>query len=445
MRTKTITTLITVALLLFSCGGGNRQQTTSENKTTTVETVEIVPTDPAIIDIAGNLENRKEFRLSDFGSSVQYIRLQPPEGMEFGGVSSVFSNDEFLFVNAPGGLFLYSADGKYLRTLVLNEWEEMPNAPGGGVGLRQVDGILNNVDFLSGILFYRTFQRTSRGITGVQLNIIDTENLSENPHLQPSFQQELDPDRDSRGTRFLIDNYSFLAVTNNAVGVPTITAKSIKNGDTLFAINNYYQPTITGGIMTMSTSTFYRFNGNLMMQKAHNDTVFALIPPNRIAPAFIMQWGEFKPDMNRLANGGTEEGKFVLQNWVETQHHIFIEYTEGRAFPSRWAEGNVRHHWAIFDKETKTLTHHLTSPIPAKRDVPAMMSRMPIPLMFENDIDPVGMPFFPRGVNHRGEMYMVFSKEQVQQQIATGKFNNSRLQALYNRMPDGSFYLMIVR
>ena len=51
---------------------------------------------------------------------------------------------------------------------------------------------------------------------------------------------------------------------------------------------------------------------------------------------------------------------------------------------------------------------------------------------------------FGEGVNHRGEMYMVFSKAQVQDQIAAGRFNNSRLQALYDRMPEGSFYLMIV-
>ena len=461
MKTKTLLTTFITALLLSACGGGggNQQATASTTETATVETIEIAPIIPAIIDIAGNLENRKEFRLSDFGSSVQYIRLQPPAGIELRSIRNTFiSSEELIIVNDWYGLFVFSANGEYLRTLVSNKWEDagIP-APGGGVGFRQTDGILNNVDFLNGTLFYRTRQWASMdaGITDVQLNIIDieslpenapptfqrelpfniigTENLSEN--IQPTFQRELDPGRDGRGTWMLIDDNSFLAIVNNAVGVPALTARLIHCGDTLFTINNYRQPNITGGIMTSSTSTFYRFDGNVMMQIAHNDTVFALIPPNRLEPAFIMNWGEFKPDMNRLANGATEEDKFVLQRWVETQRHIFIEYTEGRIFPARWEENNIPRHLAVFDKETKTLSHHTAPTLPV----------IPIPLMFENDIDPVGMPFFPQGVNHRGEMFMVFGKLQVQQQIATGKFDNSRLQALYNRMEEGSFYLMVVR
>ena len=452
MNTKTFTTFIITVLLLVSCGGGggNQQATASATETAVVETIEIAPIIPAIIDIAGNLENRKEFRLSDFGSSVQYIRLQPPEGIELGGIRDILSNDEFLFVSARNGLFIYSADGEYLHTLVSNEWEEsgMP-APGGGVGFMQVDGILNNVDFLNGTLFYRTRQWSDTGATtGVQLNLFDVENLSENPHLQPTFQRELATDRDlGIGSRhLLIDNESVFTANSITIS-PFFTALSIKNGDTLFTINNYHQPTITAGAIPSVHSRFYRINGNLMLQIAHNDTVFALVPPNRVEPAFIMEWGEFRSDMNRRANGQNQDGKFLLQHWVETQHHIFIEYTMTESVgTSAWDRETVTHHyWAVFDKEAKTLTHHIAPPLPTTMEMPNAPRPMPIPLMFENDIDLVGMPFFPRGVNHRGEMFMVFGKRQVQQQIATGKFDNSRLQALYNRMEEGSFYLMVVR
>ena len=422
MKSKTLLTVfIATALLFCSCGGaGNRQQqAASGNETTIVETIEIIP---AIIDIAGNLENKREFRLSDFGSSVRYICLQPPQGVRFSGAGSVLSNDELLFVNTREGLFMYSIDGEYLHTFILNEWggAGIP-APGGGVSFHQVYGVLGNVDLLNGTLFYRTFQSPSRDEEAIQLNIFDVENLSENPNLQLFFQRELNPDRYMRGgTRYLlIDNESFLA-TNPLRINPFFTAISIQSGDTLFTINNYHQPTITAGAIPTVFSRFYRINGNLMLQIAHSDTVFALIPPNRVEPAFIMEWGEFRSDMNRRANGLPQNDRFLLQNWIETQYHIFIEYTKGDG-------RDAPRHRAIFDKEAKTLTHHT---------IPTMM--------FENDIDPIGMPFFPQGVNHRGEMYMVFSKAQVREQIATGKFNNSRLQALYNRMPDGSFYLMIV-
>ena len=439
--TTFFTTLIIGALLLCSCGGGNRQAAAANNEaseTAVVETTEIIPIEPAIIDIAGNLENRKEFRLSDFGSSVRYIRLQPPAGMEFTRILNVLSDDDYIIINAAPGLFVYSADGEYLYTVYLNKLEPM-----GGGGVRVLDGILDNIDLLNGILLYRTFQRPSAAEARIQLNVFDMEKLPDN--VQPAFQRELYPDRRSSGRFLLIDGHSYLIIGGLGTPSSTFTAISIQ-GDTLFNIHNHYQPTTTGNF-ARSAETIYRINGNLMLQKQYNDTVFALIPPNRIEPAFIMNWGDFKPDMNRLANGGTEEGKFVLRNWVETQRHIFIEYTEGRAFPSRWAEGNVRHHWAIFDKYAQTLTHHYApTGFPMREfSIPGMFSYQVPSLAFENDIDPVGMPFFPQGVNHRGEMYMVFSKAQVQQQIATGKFNNSRLQALYNRMPEGSFYFMIVK
>jgi hypothetical protein len=66
-------------------------------------------------------------------------------------------------------------------------------------------------------------------------------------------------------------------------------------------------------------------------------------------------------------------------------------------------------------------------------------------MLIENDIDPVGMPFYPRGVNHRGEMYMIFDKELIRNLIATGRYRNDKLQAIYENLPDDSFGIMIVR
>ena len=411
MKIKTFTTLIATAFLFCSCGGGGNRQATAANnetnETTVVETIEIVPTDPVIIDIVGNLENKRESRLSDFGSSVRYIRLQPPPGVEFRlGIQNVLSDDEHIIIKTWQGLFLYAADGTFLSSIFETDLEM-----DGGVFRTRSGFLFPSGDLLNGKLLFRT---TEEGVEG--FNILDIANLSENANLQPTFQRSL-PSGIDRGfwTRyFLIDEHSYFVTES-------LTAMSIQSGDTLFRIHNYYRPTFTASNVPIVPTSSYRINGKLMMQIAHNDTVFALTPPNRVEPAFVMEWGEFRSDMNRRANGLPQNDRFLLQNWVETQHHIFIEYSKGDG-------RNAPRHRAIFDKEAKTLTHHTTPT-----------------LLFENNIDPVGMPFFPQGINHRGEMYMFFSKEQVQQQIATGKFNNSRLQTLYNRMPDGSFYLMIVR
>ena len=64
--------------------------------------------------------------------------------------------------------------------------------------------------------------------------------------------------------------------------------------------------------------------------------------------------------------------------------------------------------------------------------------------LIENDIDPVGMPFLPQGINHRGEMYMVFSKETIKRYIERGINRNDKQQAIYDSMNDGKIGIMIV-
>jgi len=197
----------------------------------------------------------------------------------------------------------------------------------------------------------------------------------------------------------------------------------------------------------VSMPNIYRIAGQIMLQRGMNDTVFHIAPPNRIIPAYIMHWGEYQADINQHAAGSDLDGQFVLYNWIETSRYIFIEYTEGRAYPARWIQGKVKFHWAVYDKTTKLLTHHLAPVIPPMIEVKGTPMSIPMPIspLFENDIEPVGMPFWPKGVNHKDEMYMTFSKEQIKSYIATGRFQNDKLQKIYDNMSDDAFCLMIVK
>ena len=64
--------------------------------------------------------------------------------------------------------------------------------------------------------------------------------------------------------------------------------------------------------------------------------------------------------------------------------------------------------------------------------------------LIENDIDLVGMPFWPQGINHRGEMYMVFSKETIKRYIERGINRNDKLQAIYDSLSGDEVVIMIV-
>ena len=215
-----------------------------------------------------------------------------------------------------------------------------------------------------------------------------------------------------------------------------LTINSIK-GDTLCKFTNYDQQAVNRilhglGVGVHVPSNIYRIKGQVMLQAGYNDTVFRVNHPNRLTPAYIMNRGAYKPNVNKLAAGIASlnmEDKFLVKNWIETPRFIFIHYTEGRDIPALRDKGKVKDHWAIYNKTVRTLIHHATS------DTRAML---------ENDLEPVGMPFWPQSINHKGEMYMVFSKETIKRYIERGINRNDKLQSIYDSMPDGEVCIMIV-
>jgi hypothetical protein len=218
-------------------------------------------------------------------------------------------------------------------------------------------------------------------------------------------------------------------------------------GDTLCKFNNYDTYIIPSGQGSSPriSSKIYRLDGHVMLQKGFNDTIFRVTPPNRLTPAYVMQWGKFKADIQSYMTLGNMEGKAIMGEWVESPRSVFIRYTEGADSPISRRDGKTKDHWAIYDKKAKTLTH-LISDNKAMRELNVSFRfNRPMPALIENDIDSVGMPFWPEGVNHRGEMYMIFPKQDVKIYIDTGKFPKDKLQAIYNNMPEDSFCLMIVK
>jgi len=400
---------------------------------------------PAIIDIAGNQENKKAFKISDFASSVSYIYLQQPPDTKFTSISEVVSDDKHIFINTSIGLLYYSEDGRYLYTLCTNELETSD------LGTRIVNGMKSgaNIDLFNDRLFFRTTHWSSldEGASDIRLNVFDIKELdAQSPFImqsgelpQPTYQRRLDPSKDSGllSRYLLMDDLSYF-ISNSLTGVAT-------KGDTLCKFNDYDRPSTFEKVGIRPA--IYRINGQVMLRMSYSDTIFRIVPPNRLIPAYVMQWGQYKPDINQYAGGSDLEGKLVLRDWIETSRYIFIEYTEGRAYPARWMQGKVKFYYAIYDKTTKTLFHHITSTQPPMQEVKmgTMLTSIPLPPMLENDIEPVGMPFWPSGLNHKDEMYMIFSKEQIKSYIATGKFRNDKLQSIYDTMPDDGFCLMTVK
>jgi len=399
---------------------------------------------PAIIDITGNMNNKKLFKLSDFATSVRYVYLQPPPGIKF-TTGYVVSDDKHIFINNDQGLFCYSTEGLYLYTVCNNQTEQRLIWEG-LMGTRIVNGIVGNVDLLNGKLIFRTRHWPSgEDIRDMRLNVFDVKELDaqmrfniqsgelKNLNIQPKYQRRLELTKEiGLLSGFLLMDDQSLFIENSLTGITVY-------GDTLCKFNDYDTYKIRPGqsVIPSVPSKTYRFDGNVMLKKSNNDTIFRVAPPNRLIPVYVMRWGEYKPDINVYMGLGNLEGKLIYCDWVETSRFIFIRYSEGTK--SLTNKNQIKFHLSVYDKTAKTLTHHLTS------GIRTFIRDTEIPPLFENNIDPVGMPFYPEGLNHRNEMYMTFNKEKVKDYIASGKLQNNKLQAICNNMSDDGFCLMIVK
>jgi len=234
---------------------------------------------PEIIDIAGNLENKKTFKLSDIASSVRYIVLQPPEDIKFTSSTGVVSDDEHIFINTREGLFCYSAQGQYLYTVCKNDLEQTP------YGTKQISGTLffNRIDLLNGQLIARIVEDGQH----IHLSVFDVKEMDD--QLRFNFQN-----RELKKTG-ATPQYK-RPLTGNSVFMPTLlwnhdqslfgTNLAITSiyGDSLCKFNDYDTYTLRPGqgAAPIVRSKAYRFNGYVIFQKDHNDTVFRVIPPNRL-------------------------------------------------------------------------------------------------------------------------------------------------------------------
>ena len=411
---------------------------------------------PVVIDIAGNLNNKKAFKLSDIASSVRYVILKSPPDIKisflttYGDFSySIASDDTNIFLNTMQGLFCYSAEGQYLYTVVKKDYEGSGDFWTSRV---KINDIIGSIDFYNGKLVTQFFE-SGRGFhlsfydvkeMNAQMLLNRQSNELRNIGVQPQYKRLLgvatplgtygyisyENWRFMRGQHLMIDDNSIFNI-DYYNSLATISTK----GDTLGKINNYVKSVIDSIRVTHEDGTYinnqsimYRINGQVMLRK-YNDTVFRVTPPNRLTPAYVMNWGKYKSDIREHVAKSDLEGKFVLDNWVETPRFILIHYTEGRDSPIRRDQGKVKDHWAIYNKSAKTLTHHVTSDARA---------------LIENDVEPLGMPFWAEGINHKGEMYMVFSKETLKNVIEKGLNRNSRLKTIYDNMKDGEVCIMIV-
>ena len=402
---------------------------------------------PLVIDIEGSLNNIKEINLSDVSTGIGYIRMAPVPDSTIPGYLKFkyYLMDNYIIALNLYGIHLYSKDGRFIRSVVKNEYTGVEVSPdeirfwndytmkGGG---SSVWGYGNN-------LFYNY----SNNITG-QKYIMEYDCSSAQLTANYRFDPE-NPDKISGLGNIAVDlnhgktkppkarkhqgifggapEYFFMdrsvfMLDRNSYALPTFTDDMMvilnNQGDTLSTfsmlekLKNYTKELSRG----TDFGTQYEHNGRLFFRPEFNDTVFQVIPPNRLFPAYVLKLGKYKvskqlgidPDFNLL-------GKIIPGDWAETQNYIFLTFTkDDYDCQNTRKKKTVKIYHAIYSKMNHALSIIKGDPFDYS------------PEILRNNIDG-GMPVWPRSymIGNNGEILISLIGKELKDRVSSRQFKLS--------------------
>jgi hypothetical protein len=218
-----------------------------------------------------------------------------------------------------------------------------------------------------------------------------------------------------------------------------------KHGDTLatFAkleqLKNYTKMQMRG----TDWGTQYVKGGNLFFRSDFNDTIFQVIPPNRLQPVYVLNLGKYKVSKQEGVDPDASlEGKIIPQDWAETKNYIYMTFTKDNYdCPNTRKSKSVKIYHALYSKEKHQLSIVESEPTDYT------------PQILRNDIDG-GVPVWPQSymVDKNGEILLSLKGSELKSEVKGNRFQKSiapadkkeRLKQLAVSVSDQNDILMIV-
>ncbi|MCX6255255.1 MAG: DUF4933 domain-containing protein [Bacteroidia bacterium] len=402
---------------------------------------------PIIIDIAGSLNNVEEIKLSDVASEITYVRMEPvpdstlPVDLKF----KYYLMDNYIIAVNLYGIHLYSKDGRYIRSVVKNELTGVKVEPGrilfwndytlkgGGMAVWSTGNNLyyNYSNTMTGEKYIMKFDCSSMkmaadykfdpenpdqisglGTVAVDLNHGKTEPPKPRKH-QGMF---------GGPPEGFYQDRSIFMLDSNSYAIPTYEKSMmvIRNnqGDTLSTFTKLEKLTNYTKSLQRGTDygTQYEHNGRLYFRSDFNDTVFMVIPPNRIFPLFVLNLGGYKVPMQQGVDPDYKlTGKIIPGDWAETEELIFLTYTkDDYNCPNTRKNKTVKIYHALYSKQNKQLSVIKGDPFNYS------------PEILENNLDG-GLPVWPLSymIGNNGEILISLKGKELKDRIASEQFKLS--------------------
>jgi hypothetical protein len=421
---------------------------------------------PVEIDIAGNLNNLKEIKLSDVASEIKYIRMEKIPASTFSTVMKFryYLMSDYIVATNPSGIILYSKDGIFKSIIVKNittgidvdsNWMRVLGTNtfiGGGTSIwNNGDDLyytyrnsISNQEYIMKCDLSKIQLGVSKkyepekpeqiiGLGDIAIDMNPTKKKAKwkykiSPELV-SWRMSSDYIYQSVGT-FFLDRYTF--------------AKEITRTDKIVVINNKGDSLTTFSGFEEGNTLRFESSGKNYLWNTLNDTVFQIAENNRILPVYVLKLCPFKASLKQVRQiGGDLTGKIIPGQWAENHNYIFLGIAKD-AFdsPNNRKNKKVKIYYALFSK----LNHQLFI---LKGD-PFNYS----PEILENNIDG-GMPVWPLSymIGNNGEILISLKGRELKDRTKSEQFKNSaapelkknELKQLAASVSDNEDILMIVK
>ena len=411
---------------------------------------------PVNIDIAGNRANPQKIKLSHLFKKVEYIQLEPDPDSSFivSGFRDIVVGDKHIYgFSFQAGVVQFGLDGKFIGFVCRNNLP-VSRTPDGAPMLMTSDPATKmawQIFYADGKLCYKYLDRETQTTSYYQFDdetdcsetlVLPTLEGAKNENTPKGIKYAQFSDKFvSKSTTLYPLTGGMKALAQNrkpvAEALPFISVLATK-GDTICIfrdsdpIENFSKHVYRG----VDDGNNYYFDQTLHLRQSYNDTIYCLMPPNRLVPKYIFDFGDMGiPSAYDGVDPGFDlKDKLMLQSLLETDQYLFITYSKNYDCPNTAKSGTLKYSRLIYDKRKGAATLIYVDEAPF---VPEGKMTWPSPpeMNIENDLD--AMPFkWPKYVNAQGKPYSVFSGEVLMEADTTGfpvkKINkNDRIIAIY--------------
>lgn len=432
---------------------------------------------PLVIDIARNLNNIKEIKLSDVATDIKYIRMESlPEAISTTQRFKYYLMDNNIVAVSLYGIFLFSNDGKFIRNIVKNEFSGISDDETRKAIIIQGDHTFKGGGTTVWARGNSLFYKYSDNITGQ--DYIMEYDCSLN---QPTYNIEFDSENQKKiiGAGEIVfdlkqDNETTNKTQNNLEGAWWIPLDALyneiktfapdkntylkrfwdkvdkigvfqKNGDTLAVFTNHDQVKdhFSTDSQIQDVGTQYEKNGSLLFRSDFNDTIFQVVPPNRFLPVYVFNLGRHKYSKQESVDMVSLIDKVMIKNVAETKNYIFITFTKDNYdCPRNRKNKSVKIYHALFSKSSNQL--QIVKSDPFDYEAPILV----------NNIDG-GYSIWPLSyqVASNGEIMLSLKGSDLKTQVKSSEFQKSaapadkkeKLKQLANSVSDLDDILMIVQ